>query len=84
MVFFVAITSAQRVGALQALMPVLSYMFVLRDNVVLRSHSKFIRKVVLEFHLNLTSVLLKTTFNTRRKKSFILWKPPELQQHQVI
>lgn len=41
-VFFVAITSAQRVGALKAFMPRLSYVSVLRNKVDLRSHSKFI------------------------------------------
>lgn len=55
--FLVAITSARRISELQAFVHYPLYMQFLHNKVFLRTHPKFLLKVVSEFHLNQSIVL---------------------------
>nr|XP_033816328.1 uncharacterized protein LOC117367657 [Geotrypetes seraphini]XP_033816329.1 uncharacterized protein LOC117367657 [Geotrypetes seraphini] len=55
--FLVAITSARQIGELNALVSYSPYTQFLHDKVLLRTHPKFLPKVVSAFHLNQSIVL---------------------------
>lgn len=57
-IFLVAITSARRVGELQALVSKPPYTIFFRDKVFFWPHPKFLSKVVSEFHMNQAIYLL--------------------------
>lgn len=81
----VAITSTQRVGEIEALMVVPAVTICFKDKVSLSTHQRFLSKVLSEFHLNETQLLvffpkphnsiLKTAFHilvVRRALAFYL------------